>query len=366
MRMGEGTYEHIAWRNGWGPESTLITILAGDHFTDHQHFDKGQFLIYKHGGLAVDSGAYDGMYKRGGHSGEYAVRTLAHNCVLVFDPAQDFKGYANDGGQLMLRGIQHHDTWPRYLDHRIRENLHAAEVQAYEAAEWGNYVRADLTRAYGPKVRWYQRSFVYLPTRDVLVVHDHVDSGFEKRWLMHFQHEPEIDGDAVTVRSPEGGSMVVRTLLPAQPVIEKVGGPGREFLNPFNQVNYPPSRPATAAEPRESGSWRMEVLAGAGVKEFLHTVSLGRAVESRRVDGVSGAEFVFPDGRDVVVFAEALPVSYKIGSGSKARHIVAGLPPGSELTLDMGRRRSKVRADSHGVVKFDDPAAGSRKIRLSR
>jgi hypothetical protein len=366
MRMGEGSYEHIAWRSGWGPDSTLITILAGDHFTDHQHFDKGQFLIYKRGGLAVDSGAYDGMYQKGGHSGEYAVRTLAHNCVLVFDPAQDFRGYTNDGGQLMLRGMQHHDTWARYLDHRVRENLHAAEVQAYKADEWGNYVRTDLTRAYGPKVRSYQRSFVYLPARDVLVVHDRVDSDFEKRWLLHFQDEPDIRGDAVTVRRPEGGSMVVRTLLPAKPMIEKVGGPGREFLNPFNRVNYPPSRPATAAEPRESGNWRMEVVADRRVHEFLHTVSLGRAVESRRVAGASGAEFVFPGGREVVVFAEALPVSYKIGSGSKARHVILGLPPDAALTLDMGRRRSKVRADSQGIVRFDDPAAGAKTIRVSR
>jgi hypothetical protein len=364
MRMGEGTYEQIAWRNGWGPDSTLITILAGDHFTDHQHFDKGQFLVYQHGGLAVDSGAYDGMYKQGGHSGEYAVRTLAHNCVLVFDPAQDFKGYSNDGGQLLLRGLQHHGTWPQYLDHRIRENLHAAEVQAYEAAEWGNYVRIDLTRAYGPKVRSYQRSFVYLPGRDVLVVYDHLDSGFEKRWLLHFQDEPEIRDGVVTVRSAAGGTMVVRTLLPEKPVIEKVGGPGREFLNPFNQVNYAPSLAAAAAQSRESGNWRMEVVAPGQVNEFLHTVSLERAVDSRLVDGASGAEFVFPDGRDVVVFADAPPVAYKIGSGNKSRHVIAGVPPGAALTLEIDGTRSKVRADSQGIVRFDDPGGGAKTIRL--
>lgn len=364
LRMGEGTYEHIAWRNGWGPDSTLITILAGDHFTDHQHFDKGSFLIYQHGGLAVDSGAYDGMYKKGGHSGEYAVRTLAHNCLLVYDPAQDFKGYTNDGGQLMLRGMQHHGTWPTYLEHRVRENLHAAEVQAYEVNEWGNYLRADLTPAYGPKVRSYQRSFVYLAPRDVLVVHDRVDSRFETRWLLHFQDEPEMRGDAVTVRRAAGGSMVVRTLLPTKPVIQKVGGPGREYLNPFNQVNYPPSR--LVADARESGAWRMEVIGSGETNEFLHTMALGRTVESRRVEGASGAEFVFADAREVVVFADTTPLSYKLSAGSKAWHVVVGLPPGVELKLEVGRRSSRVQADSQGVIRFDDRTTGARVIRLSR
>ena len=158
--------------------------------------------------------------------------------------------------------------------------------------------------------------------------------------------------------------MAVRTLLPAKPVIEKVGGPGREFLNPFNQVNYPPSRPP--AEAREAGNWRMETIGDGSANEFLHTVSLDRAVDSRRVEGVSGAEFVFPDGREVVVFAEAAPLSYKIAAGKEARHVVVGLPPGAELKLEIGRRRTNVRADSQGVLRFDDPTSGARVIRLSR
>ncbi len=71
-RFGPGTYEQFVFRNGWDPASTHIAVIAGDHFTDHQHFDKGQFLIYHGSGLAVDSGTYDGMYKPEHHSTEYA------------------------------------------------------------------------------------------------------------------------------------------------------------------------------------------------------------------------------------------------------------------------------------------------------
>jgi hypothetical protein len=56
MRLGEGTYEHIMFRSRWGINGTLITYVSGWQFTDHQHFDKGSFLIYKKGGLTVDGG----------------------------------------------------------------------------------------------------------------------------------------------------------------------------------------------------------------------------------------------------------------------------------------------------------------------
>jgi hypothetical protein len=57
---------------------------------------------------------------------------------------------------------------------------------------------------------------------------------------------------------------------------------------------------------------------------------------------------------------------YQIASGKKARHVVVGLPPGAELKLEIGRRRSNIRADSQGVVRFDDATTGARMIRLSR
>jgi heparin/heparan-sulfate lyase len=363
-RMGAGTYEHIAWRNGWRSGSTLVTILAGDHFTDHQHFDKGQFLIYHRGGLAVDRGAYDGMYKKGGHSGEYAPRTLAHNCLLVYDPAQDFAGYTNDGGQLLIRGKQHHRDWPEFLAHRDREGLHAAEVRAYEAGKDYDYARIDLARAYGPKVKAYERSFVYLPGRDVMVVYDRIDSMFEKRWLLHVQDEPEVRDDVVTVRRREGGLLTVRTLVHAEHEVAAVGGSGREFLNPFNGVNYPPSNAATAAPSREAGAWRIEVTGRGTGNEFLHAISISGAVAARAVKGVAGAQFLFDGVGEVAAFPAALPAAYEISGGAPARHFVAGLPAGTRVIVEVNGKRRSARTDDQGVLRFEDGAKGARKIRL--
>jgi hypothetical protein len=76
QRLGAGTDEHIVFRSGWDRDSTQITILAGNHYTDHQHFDKGHFLIYHRGGLTVDAGAYDDMYVPGRHQNNYSIRPL--------------------------------------------------------------------------------------------------------------------------------------------------------------------------------------------------------------------------------------------------------------------------------------------------
>jgi hypothetical protein len=158
--------------------------------------------------------------------------------------------------------------------------------------------------------------------------------------------------------------MTVRTLLPAKPEIVAVGGPGREFLNPFNNTNYPPSRPP--ADSREAGRWRMEVIADRGTREFLHALAIGGSVTGEPIEGVAGAHFPFPDGAEVLAFAGALPVSYRLTSPQRARHLLAGLPPGSELTLVIGGRSRKVRVNPNGLLQFDDAARGGRSIRLNR
>ena len=196
-RFGAGTMEQIVMRNGRGADSTHITIVAGNQFTDHQHFDKGQFLIYQRGGLTVDSGGYDGMYRPGKHANEYASRTVAHNALLVYDPAELMpKGYTNDGGQRVLRNKQHHSTWPQFLAHREREWLDAGTVTAVDHTDGYSYVRVDLSRAYSEKIASYQRLFTYLPAEDVLVVFDRVRTPkpFDQRWLLHFDTAPEVDG----------------------------------------------------------------------------------------------------------------------------------------------------------------------------
>ena len=389
-RMGPGTTEYIVFRNGWTPDSTHITILAGDHFTDHQHFDAGQFLIYHRGALAVDGGAYDELYKPGGHANEYAQRTLAHNCLLIYNPAQAFpKGYGNDGGQLVLRGFQHHPDWQTYEAHRVREHLNAAEVKAYESDAAGrfDYARVDLKQAYGDRVTAYEREFVYLPRQNYFVVHDRVNAAsesFQKRWLLHFQDAPEIDGvkpqpgvtkfsDAQVTTERNGGALFVSTLLPAEHAVTVVGGPGYEYFNPFAQKNYPPSHLNTAAEPRESGRWRIEVSPdrAACEDEFLNAMQIAGPdskgpVATRRIADASGRVQGVQFGEsNVVLFARnaTLPLRYEVSSPNGLEHLLVALPPHARVTIEVnGKRVAHATASVQGTLYFSDRGRGRRTI----
>ena len=399
LRLGAGSYEHIMLRNGSGADSTLITVLAGDHFTDHQHFDKGQFLIYHRGGLAVDSGAYEGMYKPGQHASEYAPRTLAHNCLLVYDPGERFpKGYTNDGGQRVLRGLQHHHDWQEYLAHRDKEHLNTAEVLAcdFDPRNRYYYVRVDLKGAYSDKIMHYDRQFVYLPAPDFLVIFDRVSAArpeFQKRWLLHFQEQPEIDGarpetgvrefpgarlttarrsggfDAGGRRFGYDGVLFVHTLLPAERTIVSVGGPGYEFYNAFSGVNYPVSRVSAA---RESGNWRIEVAPHrpSTDDQFLHALEMqhggaAKPTGARLVsgEGITGVHFLAPPENREVLFAASLPLTYEIAATAPASHFLTGLPPGESVVVQVnGRRLRPLGVSTQGVLAFRDAGRGPRRV----
>ena len=387
VRMGAGTYEQIVFRNGWARDSTQITILAGDHFTDHQHFDKGQFLIYHGGALAVDGGAYDGMYKPGAHPNEYASRTLAHNCLLVYDPEQQFpSGYTNDGGQNVIRGKQHHADWPAFLAHREVEGLHTAEVLAYDAAERYDYLRVDLTKAYSAKIRHYERQFVYLPAADFLLVFDRVSAArpdYQKRWLLHFQEPPEVDGAApdagvraypdvrlVTERRQDG-ALFIRTLLPAPHKTTVVGGPGYEYYNLFTGIDYPPSSPAVAAESRESGKWRIEVSPELPAEEdrFLNVLQIAGSgatpAEARLVTGADGLAGAQISDRVVIFTAGALPARYEVSSSTPAGHLLVQLPPLSDVTVHInGISLGTQKVNAQGVLSFQDRGTGARRVEI--
>jgi hypothetical protein len=400
MRLGKDTYEQIVFRSGWGPDSSKVTIVAGDQFTDHQHFDKGQFLIYHHGGLAVDGGAYDGMYKPKSHSNDYAVRTLAHNCLLVRDPDEVLpKGYTNDGGQRIRRGMQHHSTWPMYVAHREKEGLDTGDVQAFawDAKAGYGYVRANLKAAYSDKVTHYDRQFVYLPAQDSLVVFDRVGAAnpaFQKRWLLHFLDQPAVDGKPAEPgvtrfagaglttykRSgelnlgartfPYDGGMAVQSLLPLKREITTVGGPGFEFYNTFDGVNYPLSRNDPNAVVRESGNWRIEVAPSEPSKDdlFLNVLEIGaqKPVPATLVssEGLVGAQI----GSSIVLFGRngttALPVRYEVSQTGPATHYVMGFPSNQPVTVRVNGKARKAKTSTEGVLVLEDKGKGKRKIEI--
>jgi hypothetical protein len=411
QRFGPGTDDRFVWRNGWNKDSTQITILAGDHYTDHQHFDKGHFLIYNRGALAVDGGSYDSLYEPQGHWNNYACRTLAHNCLLLYDPDEPVPaGYNRDGGQIILRGLQHHGDWLTYLTHAKREDLDTATVIAYDPNEKAGYayLHCDLTGAYPRKAAHYGRQFLYLPHQNFLFVYDRVIPLLPRPqafWLLHFQDPPAFEGfsgaagiadlskndllmikrqgvlQQATHKVTYDGSMIIHTLLPENAGRKVVGGAGFEYFNRFDGKNYPPKDPRNTSPLREAGAWRLEVEGTLGDQEirFLHALELNPAEKSetariRLVNDearkMTGAFWETAQEGHVVFFSGSthaqpvqLPLTYKLDSWHPVRHLLTQLLGLSLVEVAVnGKRLTTARISPQGVLEFKDNVKGERVV----
>lgn len=269
-------------RTGWGEDAVIAELKVNEYnFGNHQHADAGAFQLYARGALAIDSGLYEG-----GSSGNYGSphgknyywRTIAHNSLLVYDPAEKFstkEGYGNDGGQR----LPNNRSEPRTLD----DLLNAAKgyrTGKVLAQGFGpdvtvpdyTLLQGDLTAAYSAKVRGVTRSFVFLNLKNpgvpaALIVFDRVvsaDAAFRKFWLMHTLEEPRLAGPRATVERTEHGArgqLNLDVLWPAADNVEvgKFGGPGKEYWV-FGK-NYANDVPAARREKGslETGDWRIEV-----------------------------------------------------------------------------------------------------------
>lgn len=287
-------------RTGWSDSSVpdyaskavVATMKVGStQFEGHQQLDGGHFQLYYKGPLAIDSGIYEGTHPDqvsnknnvgygSDHDVNYHKRTIAHNAMLVLDPAETFterfaNAKANDGGQRFIGAEPFNKT--ALLDpaksYVVGASLRHQVGPDSDKPDY-SYLKGDLTKAYTAKMANYTRSFVFLNLKNTanpaaLIVLDKVQSSnkdFKKTWLLHSIQEPQISGDSVTIeRTVAGlysGKLVNRTILPASAQIGKIGGPGKEFAvyNPVSKVlvNYP-MLPSYTNATEEPGAWRVEV-----------------------------------------------------------------------------------------------------------
>ncbi len=266
-------------RTGWGEDDVVAEMKVNVfNFCNHQHLDAGAFQIYHRGPLAIDSGLYKGSSGGYGspHTKNYYWRTIAHNCLLVHDPKEDFgRDYANDGGQRFPNGRREPRTLEVLLDpkngYQTGEVLQEGFGPGDRAPDY-TYLTGDLTRAYSAKVRMVTRSFVFLNLKNprvpaAMIVCDRViasDPAFRKHWLLHCMEEPRVEGNGATVERTEQGDrgrLVLTALLPEEDNLEigKVGGRGKEYWV-FGK-NHPNDPEGDDKDRRsyETGAWRLEV-----------------------------------------------------------------------------------------------------------
>jgi len=255
----------VLMRSDWSDYATTmnespvnyISFKAGNKFwfTQNQR-DQGDFVIFRNGQeLLSDGGEYDG--DGGPHTSNYHWRTVAHNTLRIFDPAQE-RGWdwqypdstlrINDGGQSKkcrwtnpMAPIDGHTItdfpdWEDYnglnLTTYTRHVLDAADINMFENFdETHTYIKADLTNAYSPAIdtqydvdgskcspdEYYpdrtnavEREFVYLRDPvgledEFVVVFDRINATSAstiKAATFNFANEPDFDGSIATTFVP--------------------------------------------------------------------------------------------------------------------------------------------------------------------
>ena len=203
----EGT-GRVSIRSGWDADQTVsstathITFQAGDKFYSHQALDAGTFTIFKYGDLAPIAGTYDGGGTTRSSYMDFNSTLMGQNCILIFDPDEEFKKYSFDlsvvnyGGQrsYFMKREYSVENWQANYD-----KMNLAKILSYEHDDQLlTYVSADITPAYNStrftdpnqsaKVSWVSRDFIYLRPSEYIVMLDKItatDATFEKSFLIH-------------------------------------------------------------------------------------------------------------------------------------------------------------------------------------
>ena len=288
---------YVYARSSWQENATYFFFKCGDRFTAHQHLDVGHFLIYRHEELAGDGGHYDSFGSS--HDVNYHLRTIAHNTILVHDPAETWPGIragnvtGNDGGQ--AQNWPHHNgavTDPaQWL--RDPELYDIADILAFEDTGAYVYVAGDCTRAYSPeKLSHLTRQIVFLRP-GTFILFDHVRSTrpeFKKTWLLQAMKPPVASGEHLIVTNGKG-RLFIQTLLPKRHQTRLVTGAD---LYTYDGRSYPPERDTGPAP-----ECRIEIspVEPKTVDYFLHVLTATDA----EIDEVENATATVAEGQINVV-----------------------------------------------------------------
>lgn len=305
----------IIARTGWeykpsavaSCNDVVVSMKIGEYITNnHEHWDSGQFQIYHKGSLAIDSGWYDDYNTS--HDYNYHKRTIAHNCMLAYDPNEKFNKWgtivSNDGGQKIVNNLSE----PVNLEQLLKKGYKRASVLTHAIGNGYALLKGDLSNAYSQKVREMYRTFMFLDLDNgdfpaCLIVFDKVeasDASFKKTWVLHTIQKPVIDNvnkTAVAIRDENGcsGRLVLNSFMDSQNniSIKAVGGVGYESY--VDGKDYPPA--SVPASPRtEKGSYRIEVspVSNSAADTFLNVmcVSDKRVTAMPEVVKVSGSSMM--------------------------------------------------------------------------
>lgn len=387
-----------SWQEGTASGSVAAFMKIGEYmFNNHQHLDSGNFEIYYKGLLAAEGGKYD-IYGTAEHY-MYTSKTIAHNCMLVYDPNEAVRGAdgsitesrsnITDGGQ---RAVNNYGEVTKLEHVTDKPGLKHAEISAHEIdprhtqnPEY-TYLKGDLTDSYTDKVQKYTRSFMFLDLKDAdipaaLIVFDYVkssDKTFKKTWLLHSLQKPVInDGSTVfenTLSNGEedySGKMELKTLLPLSGNLNRtiVGGEDEGFgiINQYKyqngewKITESKNYSADNTEGTESNTYRLEVSPKTAAEEdyFLNIITVGDSGKDISVsaplintDGFYGtivkdrAVFFGKNKGDNTAFAATLP-------GGSYKYTICDMQQGEYAVIAGGKAQTVYASADGGVLSFE-------------
>ncbi|MBE7491892.1 MAG: heparinase II/III family protein [Planctomycetes bacterium] len=311
-------------RSGWGDDATWFRFECSDYYCAHQHFDAGNFEIFRHESLATESGEYHDWGSP--HAMNWLVRTIAHNCILVHDPSETWAqmrdggrvAYANDGGQAKKWQwtVQDLDTWKQR-----RSEFERGDIVAWANTDAALFVAADVTAAYAPKkLKLWTRQIVYIRP-GLFVILDRVKStraDFAKTWLLHCRNEPALKDNTFAIKDG-AGELHGLCLLPADAKLAAVHG-----YTYGGQTFDPPQ----TGHSQYACKWRVETTPGKAATDdvFLHVLSTDGPVDAEvKESGGKVTVKVSKPARAEITFGNDIGATVKAGKTLEfKREILAG------------------------------------------
>ena len=241
----------VIMRSGATQADTHALFRSGALYGNHQHYDESSFVIFKHDFLALDSGSRTSNM----HHCNYAPQSVAHNTILIHQEKEPVAPFWKPWGSLAEVSSE------TVYSHGGQYRTTGAKNLAYRATEEYTYAANDATGVYrNTKCREAVRQFVFIQP-DYFVVFDRVKSvrpDQRKEYLLHVQNEPVELGKGLYRADNGRGRIFQQTLWPRNAVIEKVGGPGKQFL--ASGRNWPlPGGESVFKKPNYFGQWRLQI-----------------------------------------------------------------------------------------------------------
>lgn len=306
----------IFMRSGLSTNDTYALFTAGGILKNHKHYDNNNFVIYRNGFRALDSGTRP---EPGQHLTHYYSRTVAHNCILIRMPGEEFPKYwggpaksetpmpvPNDGGQRELLG---------------------SVVTGYGHNEHYVYIASDATKSYHEdKAEEVIRQLVFIKP-DIFVVYDRIvakSKDYTKTWLLHTVAEPKFKNGNEFSETSQEGKLFCRLVFPVDGQMSKIGGAGKQFWSDGQNWPLPVLTPEDWNYARSKhkipldtipflGQWRVEVTPKTPSRRnnFLHLIQVGDKelhdmVSSRPVitDHAEGVELDYDGKTFKVMFSK--------------------------------------------------------------